>query len=346
MIEALFRDQEELKDKAIVLKLLLQSCQCIVLRLMNGEREMLPVLLERDSLCLTRIVLRDDTKRIHVHRDEGEIGIRDSVLFRKNTDEVFLLFSAYVREFLFLERMVKVSWHIGVSYRAVGHYRMRGRKGLDKYSNNAYYIGCELVIPTGLMAQRRTFEMKNIPIIAAVAAATIAFAVPAHAQLREPSANDWMRYDEHNCARDPGYCRAMSRSYNYSSDYYSGVVINNQDTTCILLLFCKTRDPNEPKAGQTCHDANGVLFGLDRKKRWYRVPGSESVNMNVTRVQASCPWSSYAAEGSSQPVAPGAASSAPYTGTSERTYIEGGYLITIKTDANGVQTTRREPINR
>lgn len=191
--------------------------------------------------------------------------------------------------------------------------------------------------------------MKNILIIAAAAAASVAFAAPAHAQGREPSGNDWMRSDEHNCSVDLGYCRNLMRNrYNNDTYYnYNGVIINNQDSTCVLLVVCFTRDPNSPKAGQTCHDANGVLFGLDRKKRWYRVPGSESVNMNVTRVQASCPWSSYTAEGSAQPTAPaGTTNAVPYGGASESSYIDGGYLVTIKTDANGVQTIRREPRNR
>jgi hypothetical protein len=45
----------------------------------------------------------------------------------------------------------------------------------------------------------------------------------------------------------------------------------------------------KPRAGDTCYDANGILYGLDRDKRWYRVPGSEPVRVQyLSNVVASC----------------------------------------------------------
>lgn len=128
--------------------------------------------------------------------------------------------------------------------------------------------------------------MKKILISALVAVSMTAGALPASAQ----SANDWIRAQE---ATDPGYQSAVrSGGYGYYGDSYYVPPF-----PLLGLLFGGGH--NRHHAGDVCYDGNGVMYGLDKQRRWYRVPGAEPIRMNAESTAMRCDFSgsSYAAAG-------------------------------------------------
>jgi len=158
--------------------------------------------------------------------------------------------------------------------------------------------------------------MKNMLIIAAFAAATTAFAAPAHAQYCDQICRDE--------ARDPAYQRAI-RSGGYYSGYYNG--------------YYNSYGP------PIFYEENNVKRNTARRNhRYYKAcpNGDPAVPIDVP-----CPGTTGYSEAQPAPSSTsGGRYTGSYTGTQTQTYIDGSYLVTIDTDANGVKTTRREPINR
>ncbi len=97
-VKARMRYEEFLDEIAFVREALFQRHVCVIARLAQCEGKMLAVLVEGDRFGSTRVSFGDDAQRIHVHRHEGKVGVRDAVLFREDAHQVFFFFGARMRE--------------------------------------------------------------------------------------------------------------------------------------------------------------------------------------------------------------------------------------------------------